>query len=113
MSAGLVCASARRRSPLVSPGTLPAMGQPNRAELKEAAHAFIADAFEVLTEEHVLPTPRYHPYIRVGRDYEGPSLMFLPAYERLEELLDAAYPERFSEPLSPDPPLRLAVRGCP
>ena len=75
------------------------MGQPNRAELKEAAHAFIADAFEVLTEEHVLPTPRYHPYIHVGRDYEGPSLMFLPAYERLEELLDAAYPERFSEPL--------------
>lgn len=75
------------------------MGQPERAELKEAARALIDDAFDVLKEDHVLPTPRYHPYIRVGRDYEGPSLMWLPAYQRFEQLLNATYPERFGEPL--------------
>jgi hypothetical protein len=32
-----------------------------QSDLRRACQAFIASAFAVLTEEHVLPTPVYHP----------------------------------------------------
>jgi hypothetical protein len=66
---------------------------------RTAARAFIAAAFVVLREEHVIPTPIYHPYVAVGRDYFGDTIRSLPEYRELERLLDAAYPERFEGPV--------------
>jgi hypothetical protein len=68
-------------------------------DLRGASRAFIEAAFRVLKEEHVIPTPIFHPYVSVGRDYFGPTLMPLPEYDALEAQLNAAYPERFAEPL--------------
>ena len=68
-------------------------------DLRELASAFIAAAFEALRGEHVVPTPIFHPYVAVGRDYFGDTIRALAAYHELERELDAAYPERFAEPL--------------
>jgi hypothetical protein len=68
-------------------------------ELGELARSFIAGAFEALREEHVIPTPVFHPYIAVGRDYFGDTIRAVPAYRDLEGKLDETYPERFGEPL--------------
>lgn len=64
-------------------------------EVRSAARAFLAEAFEALKEERVIPTARYHPHIRVGRDYFGDSVRG-SALRSLERTLDAAYPARFS-----------------
>jgi hypothetical protein len=60
---------------------------------------FIAGAFEALSEEHVIPTPVFHPHLAVGRDYFGDTIRAVPAYHELEGKLDETYPERFAEPL--------------
>jgi hypothetical protein len=72
----------------------------NRADLRTAARKFAAAAFAALREEHIVPTPIYHPYVAVGRDYFGDTIRALPEYRELERLLDGIYPERFAEPLS-------------
>jgi hypothetical protein len=66
-------------------------------DLRRASRAFIAAAFRILTEQHVIPTPDFHPYVAVGRDYFGPSIMGLAEYQTLEVQLAEAYPERFAE----------------
>jgi hypothetical protein len=68
-------------------------------DLRELARPFIAGAFETLREEHVIPTPVFHPYVAVGRDYFGDTIRAVPAYRGLERTLDETYPERFAEPL--------------
>jgi hypothetical protein len=68
-------------------------------DLRELAGAFIAEAFEALREEHVIPTPVFHPYVAVGRDYFGDTIRAVPAYHELERKLDETYSERFAEPL--------------
>lgn len=67
--------------------------------LRELARAFIAGAFEALAQEHVVPTPVFHPYVAVGRDYFGGTISAVPAYHELERKLDETHPERFAEPL--------------
>ena len=67
--------------------------------LRETARAFIADAFGELRKEHVLPTPIFHPYVQVGRDYYGDTMRTLPSYDELENQLEALYAHRFAEPL--------------
>lgn len=74
-------------------------GVSEQPELRAACRAFIAAAFEALREEHVVPTPIYHPYVAVGRDYFGDTIRSLPEYHELEQQLDAAYPERFAGPV--------------
>lgn len=69
------------------------------AELRDLGRAFVGAAFGVLREDHVIPTPIFHPYIEVGRDYFGPEIMGLPEFRALEAQLDTTYPERFAEPL--------------
>jgi hypothetical protein len=69
------------------------------AEICAAARAFIAAAFAALREEHVIPTPIYHPYVAVGRDYFGDTVRGAAGYAELERVLDETYPERFAEPL--------------
>jgi hypothetical protein len=70
-----------------------------QADLRPACRAFIAAAFEALREEHVVPTPIFHPYIAVGRDYFGGTIMALTEHHTLETQLDNAYPERFAGPV--------------
>ena len=64
--------------------------------IRSAALAFLAEAFEALKEERILPTARYHPHIRVGRDYFGDSIRGT-AFHALERTLDGAYPARFGD----------------
>src|SRR5687768_79662 len=71
----------------------------NEADLRAPARAFIAASFDALTEENVIPTPIYHPYVAVGRDYFGDTIRRVPEYHELERQLDAAYPNRFADPL--------------
>ncbi|HZC99455.1 MAG TPA: hypothetical protein VFA46_04445 [Actinomycetes bacterium] len=42
----------------------------------------------------------FHPYVAVGRDYYGDSIMALAEYRALEAQLNETYPERFAEPLT-------------
>lgn len=70
-----------------------------RADLRAACRAFIAAAFDALKEEHVIPTPIFHPYVAVGRDYFGDTVRAVAEYHTLETQLDDAYPERFAGPV--------------
>ena len=68
-------------------------------DIEQLACAFIAEAFSALEREHIIPTPVYHPYVSVGRDYYGETLRGVEGYRPLEEALERAYPARFAEPL--------------
>lgn len=69
-------------------------------ELRDGCQDFVRAAFAVLTEDNVLPTPRYHRHLAVGRDYYGPHLMELTEFKTLEARLNEKYPGRFEDPLS-------------
>jgi hypothetical protein len=75
------------------------MSMSEQCDLRTASRAFIAEAFDALRAENVIPTPVFHPYIAIGRDYFGDSIRALSAYPTLEAQLDEAYPERFADPL--------------
>jgi hypothetical protein len=70
----------------------------DRRDLRPASRAFIAAAFDVLREQRVIPTPIFHPYVAVGRDYFGDSIGALATFHALETQLNDAYPNRFAEP---------------
>ena len=63
---------------------------------RNPARAFLAAALTVLRREHVLPTPRSHPFLRIGRDYFGASLMHLAEFAALESAIADSHP-RFNE----------------
>lgn len=71
-----------------------------QSDLRALCQPFIASAFAVLTEQHVLPTAIFHQHIAVGRDYEGASIMYLREFRVLESRLNEDYPERFANPLT-------------
>jgi hypothetical protein len=71
-----------------------------QSDLRGACQAFVASAFATLAEEHVLPTPIYHPYVAVGRDYFGSSIELLAEFAAVEAQLNEHYAERFAEPLT-------------
>lgn len=62
-----------------------------------AAAEFLRAALQALEQDGVIPPPRFHPYLEVGRDYYGPELMPLIEFRSLEAALEAAYPKRFAE----------------
>ena len=66
-------------------------------DVRDTARAFIAGAFDALRKEFVLPTPVFHPYVQVGRDYYGSTIHSVPEYRLLEQQLQELYPQRFSE----------------
>jgi hypothetical protein len=66
-------------------------------DVEAASRSFIASAFGMLKSEYVIPRPFYDAYIAVGRDYEGPDIMALLEYKRLEGQLKADYTSRFPE----------------
>jgi hypothetical protein len=70
----------------------------------ELARAFLAAAFSTLREQHVIPTPVFHPSVRVGRDFFGPDIARGQAYGALEAALMDDYPDRFADPLDSDLP---------
>jgi hypothetical protein len=73
------------------------MNTEQRSSVRAAAASFLDAAFAALTAEHVLPTARYHPHIRVGRDYFGGTIHGLSEHRELEQALVAEFPGRFSE----------------
>lgn len=72
-------------------------------QLADLAQSFIGAAFPVLDETHVIPTPRYLPYVQVGRDYFGGELQ-IPEHAELEAMLQTRYAERFADPLRRENP---------
>jgi hypothetical protein len=60
--------------------------------LRDAGRAFLAAAWPRLRNEQVVPLPAFHPYIEVGRDYFGDSIMHLAEYRVLKELIEKAHP---------------------
>jgi hypothetical protein len=69
-----------------------------QVDIERLALAFITEAFGALEREHIIPTPVYHPYVSVGRDYFGDTLRGVEGYRPLEEALEDVYPARFAEP---------------
>jgi hypothetical protein len=55
--------------------------------LRQAAVDMISEAWGALARDHVVPCSRYRPYVRVGRDYEGTSVMGRPAFAQLSAAL--------------------------
>jgi hypothetical protein len=49
-------------------------------DVEAASRAFLTSAVGVLKSEHVVPRPFYDPYVAVGHDYGGGSIMGLPEY---------------------------------
>jgi hypothetical protein len=92
-----------------------------RDQLADLARSFIGAAFPALEKIHVIPTPSYHPFVQVGRDYAG-SDVSCPEEAALEAMLQAMYPERFADPLTRERPefpdfyifslLEGAIRRC-
>jgi hypothetical protein len=72
--------------------------------ISETARGFLGAAFAVLRKQHVIPTPTFHPFIRVGRDFYGPDVSGGQDFAALETALTDGYPERFADPLSSDLP---------
>lgn len=68
-------------------------------DLWQLARDFLFEAFEFLTEEHLIPRPRWKTIIRVGTDYYGPDLMGRPAFDAFEKALETAYPHRVKQPV--------------
>lgn len=68
--------------------------------LRDAGRAFLVAAWPRLRDEGVVPAPAFHPYIRVGRDYFGGSIMSLAEYRALEEVIGSGHPR-----LAPEIPL--------
>ncbi|MDT9700279.1 HEPN domain-containing protein [Streptomyces sp. P17] len=60
--------------------------------LQDTGRAFLAAAWARLQEERVVPPPAFHPYLEVGRDYFGNSVMPLAEYRALEEAIAASHP---------------------
>lgn len=60
--------------------------------LRDAGRALLGAAWPRLEEERVVPLPTFHPYIEVGRDYFGDSVMALAEYEALEDAVAASHP---------------------
>jgi hypothetical protein len=60
--------------------------------IRATGRAFLAAAWTRLQEERVVPPPTLHPYIEVGRDYFGGSVMPLDEYRALEGAITASHP---------------------
>jgi Apea-like HEPN len=64
-------------------------------ELRERSSTFLHSAFSSLLREGTLPGSRHHPFMRVGRDYYGGSVMPLDEFVALEDSLRRTCPDRF------------------
>ena len=66
--------------------------------LRRTAVDMIAEAWDALAAEHVVPCSRYRPYVQVGRDYEGVALSGGPAFTQFSDTLRQLYPAWFDAP---------------
>jgi len=64
--------------------------------MRDAARSFVGAAFDQLREVKVIPTPIYHRFIHVGRDYFGDDVRG-PELYALERAIEEAFPERFAD----------------
>jgi len=69
-------------------------------QLHALASSFVGMAFTALAEDYVIPTSRFHPFIRVGRDYEGGPVMGAPEFVEFQSALEGAFPGRFADPMT-------------
>lgn len=100
----------------------PSDATPTSGEIVRASRSLVRVAFQGLAGERVIPTSRYHPWIWVGREYEGAVFMHTPEFRQLENMLNRAYAGRFSDPLKRRHPefassyvfhmVEAAVRRC-
>ena len=67
--------------------------------LDDAAREFLAAALAVLRGEHVVPTPVFNPFLRVGRDYIGDSVTGLREFAAFEGAIADRHP-RFKDDAS-------------
>ena len=65
-----------------------------REQAHRTAWEVVQKAFEVLEREHVLPTSRFHPHIRLGRDYFGDVLAGVQSKAPLDQLLREMFQDR-------------------
>jgi hypothetical protein len=63
--------------------------------LRDAARAFLDEAFDALRADCVIPTPRWHPFVSVGVDYFGPDMMELRSFQLFSDAIEAVAPARF------------------
>ena len=90
-------------------------------QLSEVARSFIGAAFPALDRFHVIPTPPYHPFVQVGRDFYGEDVRGAEL-EEFVAVLELTYPERFADPMKKQHPefpeiyafrfLEGAIRRC-
>ena len=67
----------------------------DEAHLREAARSFLSAALDALRAEHVVPTSRYQPFLRVGHDYVGTTVTG-DECAAFEQAIAASHP-RFSD----------------
>jgi hypothetical protein len=72
------------------------MDSAEHPDLDQRAREFLAAAWDGLEAQHVVPPPRFHPFLQVGTDYFGRGLDHLPEYKALESAITAAHP-RFGD----------------
>ena len=63
--------------------------------IRADAVVMLTEAFASLERLHVLPCSDYHPYVRVGRDYDGAAVMSGRAFVAFEQTLTHLYPAWF------------------
>ena len=66
-------------------------------DLRAVARRLVEGVFDVLRAQHVIPTPVFHPYIQVGRDYFGDSVRAVDEHVPFNALLTELYPGRFDQ----------------
>ena len=62
------------------------------ADVHDAAGAFLDAAFSALAERRVVPPSIYHPFLEVGRDYEGSSVGTLKEFGVLDRFTQSRFP---------------------
>ena len=67
--------------------------------LAELATGFIAAALQTLEADHVIPTPRGHRFLQIGRDYFGDEV-HSQELAALDAALNEMFPQRFDRPLT-------------
>lgn len=66
------------------------------AEVRQLARRFVADVFEALSRDRVIPRAQFSPHIRVGHEYFGNAVHPLASFGSLELALEDAFAERFA-----------------
>ena len=73
------------------------MSGTDNSELVDLSRRFVAEVFDALSRDYVIPTSRFSPHIRVGREYFGDAVHASPTYSTIEKSIEQAFPARFAD----------------